>query len=98
MAIVVIQEFPATLEQYEAVNAELDSRNNPPEGLILHTGGQVGDGMRVIDVWESQDAYERFMNERLLPTIERVAGEDSPEAQRSPSFSMCSSLDAPMSS
>jgi hypothetical protein len=81
MAVIVIQEFPATLEQYEAVNAELDSRSNPPEGLIIHTGGQVGDGMRVIDVWESEGAWQQFLNDRLVPAVTKVAGEDAPEAQ-----------------
>ncbi len=44
--------------------------DTPAQGLILHAVGARGSGMRVIDVWESQEAYERFRNEQLVPAME----------------------------
>ena len=34
--------------------------------------------MRVVDVWESQGAFETFAQERLGPAVAEVLGEDNP--------------------
>src|SRR5712691_7076430 len=75
MAILVMQTLPpeVTLEQVLAVSQELGTRANPPAGGISHAvivdGGQV----KVIDVWESQEALNTFIAERLTPAIMKVA-------------------------
>jgi hypothetical protein len=79
MAVIVIQQVAATEEQYRAVNDAMDTRGNSPAGLILHTGGPVGDGdLRVVDIWESSEAFQRFASERLGPTISQIMGDDAP--------------------
>jgi hypothetical protein len=78
MAIVIIQEPPIQLsaEMYDATSSRMDIDGNPPDGLISHTAGADRDGQwRIIDVWESQDAFERFRSERLLPAIAETARE-----------------------
>ncbi len=80
MAIVVIQEFEASAEDYDKVGQELDGENNPPDGGILHAGIDLGGGrMRVIDFWESEDAYKKFAEERLGPAVGKVMGPDAPQ-------------------
>jgi hypothetical protein len=74
MAVLVTQEFPATADQYDQVNEKLDAKSNPPEGLILHAGAQVGANMRVVDIWESAGAWESFLNDRLGPAVVEVMG------------------------
>ena len=77
MAIGVLQEFEATLEQYNAVNEKLG--DGIPEGGLVHTASEIGDGkMRVFDVWESQAAYDKFMEEKLGPAIAEVAPDSPP--------------------
>jgi hypothetical protein len=56
--------------EYEAVNAALGiEMGNPesdfPAGLIFHAGGEKDGGLVVFEVWESKQAQEQFMNERL---------------------------------
>jgi hypothetical protein len=76
MAIVVISEpQEATLEIYDAVNAKLGVQDDPPEGLIVHTAGDDAGTMRIIDVWESRESYERFRDERLMPAVMEAAKE-----------------------
>jgi hypothetical protein len=36
-----------------------------PPGLLVHVGGAKQGGWAVFEVWESKEAQERFMNERL---------------------------------
>ncbi|MEP6910840.1 MAG: hypothetical protein ABI896_10480 [Actinomycetota bacterium] len=61
-----------TLDQYDKVAAEL--QDDAPEGLILHTAGAHASGIRIMDVWESEDAYMRFRDGRLRSAIEKVIG------------------------
>jgi hypothetical protein len=75
MAVMVIQEFPASVEQYDQVSEKVDTENNPPEGLILHSGADIGGGkMRVVDIWESADAWQSFLDNRLGPAVVEVMG------------------------
>ena len=61
MAWGFIGELPISREQYDRLNGEIAE---DPEGLILHTAAEHGGGMRIIDVWESEDAYRRFEQKR----------------------------------
>jgi hypothetical protein len=79
MAVIVTQQVPATEEQYRAVNDAMDTRGNPPAGLILHTGGPLENGaLRVVDIWESGEAFQAFASERLGPAIAQIMGADGP--------------------
>ena len=79
MAIVVIQEFEATAEDYDKVGKEIDAESNPVDGGILHSGIDLGGGrMMVVDFWESEDAFQKFVEERLGPAIGKVMGPDAP--------------------
>jgi hypothetical protein len=68
MAVGVFMEFPGvTREQYEQLVQDL-ALSGPPEGELLHVCGPTSDGgWRTVDVWESQEAFERFANELLIP-------------------------------
>ena len=75
MAVMVIQEFEASVDDYDKVNEKLDAESNPPQGLILHSGADVGGGkMKVVDIWESADAWNDFLANRLGPAVEAVMG------------------------
>jgi hypothetical protein len=78
MAIVVIQEFEATPDEYDQVNEKLGAET--PEGAILHAACDLGGGrMRAIDVWESAENYQSFVQDKLIPAIAEV-NPDAPQA------------------
>jgi hypothetical protein len=79
MAIVVIQDVEASVEQYDQVDEKLDRENDPIDGLILHTGSKVDGKMKVVDVWETAEAFQKFVQERLIPAIAEV-NPDAPQA------------------
>ena len=78
MAVAVIQTFEATIDEYDAVNEKLDPTNNPPQGLIIHTGGETGGKIKVVDVWESEAAFQSFRESRLGPAVVEVAPDAAP--------------------
>ncbi|MEA2427532.1 MAG: hypothetical protein QOF37_1160 [Thermoleophilaceae bacterium] len=85
MAIVVINELPdvVTDEMYDAVSAKIGQE--PPDGGIVHTGGRDDSGtMRVVEVWESREALERFENERLRPAIAEVMRANGMDPEQAP--------------
>jgi hypothetical protein len=81
MAVAFVQEFPIVdgdtrTTNYDNVQKEL-RLEGMPEGGILHTAGFDHDRgvFRIFDVWETRDAGQRFMDERLMPIIQRMAAE-----------------------
>jgi hypothetical protein len=89
MATAFVQEFAivdgdTSTTNYDAVAEELG--RTAPEGLIVHTAGfdQDRGDFRIFDVWESREAGQRFMDETLMPIIERMASERGPEDFRPP--------------
>lgn len=75
MAIVFVQDVEGgNQELYDKIQVHLQSRENPPAGLIIHTAGPTSSGWRIVDVWESAEALTRFRDERLLPAIQAAVG------------------------
>ena len=44
----------------------------PPQGAIFQVAGPAEGGWRVISVWESREAQERFRDERLIPAFNEL--------------------------
>ena len=38
----------------------------------MHAAGESGSGIRIIDIWESKQHFERFQSERLGPAMQKV--------------------------
>ena len=72
MPVVLLVDNPeGTAEVYEAVRARIGLEQ--PTGGPLHVAepGPNG-GFRVIELWESREEAERFIQERLRPAFEAV--------------------------
>ena len=93
MSVVLIHHGPSfTREKYEEVVRRLTGKNRmespsdwPIEGLLLHVAGESPQGFRVVDVWESEDACNRF-GEALGPVLQEVGVEDQPEIYEAHTF------------
>jgi hypothetical protein len=63
-----------TAEMYDVVSARAMPGDELPDGCRLHLAGPVPEGWRVIMVWDSSEAFQRFREERLVPVIRELAG------------------------
>ena len=75
MAIGVIQDLPgATIAQYDEVIKRMGFQPGGPgaPGGLFHWVTKTPDGMRVIDVWESREAHEKFAAEKIRPITAAV--------------------------
>jgi hypothetical protein len=62
-----------TWDEYERLGEELG--RVVPAGAILHVAGPYEAGIRIIDVWESEEAFNRFRDDHLTPALVRLFGE-----------------------
>jgi hypothetical protein len=70
----------ATLDQYDQVIElmGLQSGQAPPSGLF-HWVAETDDGLHVVDVWETREAYEQFAQEQIGPYTQQVGIPAPPE-------------------
>ena len=72
-----------TLEQYDQVSEKIIANGPPADGLICHfAGAKEGGGFRIFEVWESEDQFQRFQDERVAPAVAEVVGSDAEPARR----------------
>ena len=77
MPVIVEAEAPSQ-EVYEAVSSRAMSGGQLPEGCHVHIAGPAGGRWRVLTVWDSREAFQKFREEKLLPTFREIAGDDAP--------------------
>ena len=75
MAIVMISDAATdTVAQYDDVIQKLqDAGHGNPPGRLSHVAALKGTGYFVVDVWESQEAFDAFAP-ALIPLIEAAGG------------------------
>ena len=75
MAVAFKMRFEgATLEQYDQVMElmGLTDGTTKPEGAIFHWVAQTDYGIVVVDVWETDDQFNRFAEEQIGPYTQQV--------------------------
>jgi hypothetical protein len=63
-------DVPANDEIYAKIRALLPAE--PPSGMINHVVLRHGDGLRYLDVWEDEAAWQRFMETVGEPAVDQV--------------------------
>jgi hypothetical protein len=73
MAVGFILEFPGgTLEQYDQVIEKMQLGGKTASGGQFHAAGQTADGIRVVDVWDSDEAFQKFADEQIGPITQEM--------------------------
>ncbi len=84
MSVVVISVAPGVGPEQDAqMVAALDLENEPPAGGHPRIAGPTDAGWRIISVWDSAEAFDAFVRDRLTPMFEQV-GRATPEFEISP--------------
>ncbi len=56
-----------TPEQYDALIEKMQLGGRSAPGVLFHWAAQTSDGMRAVDVYESREAADRLVNEKVGP-------------------------------
>jgi quinol monooxygenase YgiN len=70
-----------TQAQYDQARNEVAPDNQALPGMLFHVAGQIENVWRVIDVWESQEAADNFIKEKLGPALQRANVSAQPQVQ-----------------
>ncbi len=70
MAISMTGDIPGmTQQQYEGALKDVMPKMKAARGFIAHTGAPIPGGWQVHEIWESQEAWEKFYREAILPLM-----------------------------
>lgn len=74
MAIATLFEMPGgTKEQYDQVRREVGLTGSQlAPGQLVHFAGPVEGGWQVVNVWESQEAADKFNTEKVNPARQKA--------------------------
>ena len=70
-----------TPEQYEEARQVVNWEGDVPDGAVLHVAGFDGDDLRVTDVWESEEQFNTFVEQRLMPGVQQIGIQGQPEVR-----------------
>jgi hypothetical protein len=77
MAVVIVNEIEGGNQDfYDKVNPKVMEGGTLPDGCHAHIAGPVENGWRVISVWDSEEQFQQFRDEKLIPTLREVGGEE----------------------
>ena len=91
MPVAFIQEFriegdDRSTTNYDTVSERLNVEADRPAGVIIHTAGFDEDAgvFRIFEVWETREACEKFLQERVMPIVEGLiaGGADAAPPER----------------
>jgi hypothetical protein len=71
----------ATPDQYDQAREKVGWDRDVPNGAKLHVSGFADDGLHVTDVWESEQAFNTFFEQRLQPAIAEIGIEGQPDVK-----------------
>jgi len=91
MAVLLEQMMPegVGMEMLDEVSVEMGVEKDPPAGVVVHVHFMQNGRARIVDVWDSAEAFEKFNQERLRPAVQRVLErhgmtvEDAPQPETS---------------
>lgn len=69
----------ATPAEYDQARELVGWDRDVPAGAKLHVSGFSDDGLHVLDVWESEEAFGAFMEQRLGPAIAEIGIQGQPD-------------------
>lgn len=80
MAVAMFMHWPGlTSDQYDTVMARLELDANPPAGGVLHLAAFTDEGLRVCEVWQTEQAFHGYLEQRLMPVVGALELPGQPE-------------------
>ena len=84
MAVAVQMDFDGvTLDQYDQICGKmgLTPKGPGPTGAISHFAAKTDAGLRIVDVWETKEQFEKFAQEQIGPYSADVGLPAPPQIQ-----------------
>lgn len=56
---------------YEQLRKEVNWEGNAPAGGMFHAAATGSKGMRIADIWSSEQDFNNFINSRIKPALQK---------------------------
>lgn len=89
MAIMMLMQWPgATAEQYDELRQVVNWEEDKATGGMFHVAAFDDRGAHITDVWESAADFQHFVDERLMPGVQKVGIEGEPNIEILPAHAV----------
>jgi hypothetical protein len=79
LAVVWLLEWDGlTPEQYEALREAIGWETDVPDGLQAHVASFSDKGLVLVEVWQSADHVQPYMDGRFLPAVQALGIRSTP--------------------
>jgi hypothetical protein len=68
-------------ERYDRIRGAVDWEGNVPDGALFHVATFDEEGSHIFDLWESAEAFQTFVDTRLMPAVQAEGIETEPEVR-----------------
>jgi hypothetical protein len=73
MAFAINIDWPGvTEERYEAVRKIVKWETDQPAGALFHVATFDAEGAHVLDLWDSPEQFQAFVDSRLMPGVMQI--------------------------
>lgn len=73
-----------TTAQYDQVREIVQWEQYPAEGGLVHIATHDGSALRVVDIWESAEQFNHFVETRLMPGVMQAGIQVQPHVELYP--------------
>jgi hypothetical protein len=85
MAVMMQMEWDGvTASQYDQALKLVNWEGDIPSGAMFHVAAITENGLRVVDVWESAEAFQTFVDTRLMPGVQQIGIQGQPRVELFP--------------
>ncbi|HXU82724.1 MAG TPA: hypothetical protein VN914_15085 [Polyangia bacterium] len=82
MATIMLMHWPeVTKAQYEAARKEVNWEKDVAKGGKFHVSWFASDGLHVLDLWDSPQDFQRFVETRLAPVTAKLGIKTQPKVE-----------------
>jgi hypothetical protein len=89
MSVLMIEKWEGlTAETYEKIREIAKWDTDPPKGFLFHVASFSDSAAHMVDVWESAEHFQNFVQERIMPAVQQVGLGGQPEVQIYPTHAI----------
>ena len=67
MYVTTLDVFGLTADEYRAVLDKMGVETHPAANIFLHLSATIEGGYRIVEIWDSKEGFEEFLQKRLGP-------------------------------
>ena len=92
MAVVMRMSWPeVSTEQYDQLREIVRWETDPAKGGLFHVAFVDEGGFKVVDVWESAEDFQAFVDTRLMPGVAQAGIDGEPQVTITPAHAVWNS-------